>query len=145
MSTTASTGYAYRWAALDRTALLALAAEVLGAQCWSYRASSYWDTHQKPLLTHIDHGASAAIDLDGDFGQAFSKAAELRWRRNDADSYDVLVLTESALPTTNAIPIGSYDTRAAVAGMLHKNGSVQRIEYRTPGRPQVVFVRVCKL
>ncbi len=53
------------------------------------------------------------VNLDGDFGHAYSARAEVRWRRSDG-GYDVLVLTEDRqFVPTGAMPIaGDWRVRA---------------------------------
>lgn len=104
-------GYIYRIAKADADRLKELVRNVVGFPCWTFGGASVWDfdatlkdirLNLRPITT-IDK--SQTLDTRGDFGHAFSEKAEVRWKRIGQDSYDVLILSETAQTIQGAYEI----------------------------------------
>jgi len=92
-----SYGYIYRIARADATQLQLLILTYVGAG-WTFGGAAQWDFDSKrgrenlrPINMFPNEGA---LNLQGDFGHAFNRDAEVRWKRRDNGDYDVLVLSE---------------------------------------------------
>ncbi|MCG8352701.1 MAG: hypothetical protein MI924_33465 [Chloroflexales bacterium] len=95
-------GHVYRIAKADADRLKEIVRDVVSFPCWTFGGASVWDFdtglgdkrfNLRPI-TQID--PNKALDVRGDFGHAFSTEAEVRWKRIGQDSYDVLILSETA-------------------------------------------------
>lgn len=100
MSAPKQTGpvFLYRLARADAARLQALVLHTLGGDGWSFGGASIWDAQvpAAPNLRPIEPlPAGVAPNVAGDFGHAFNPRVEVRWKRVDAHSYDVLVLAET--------------------------------------------------
>lgn len=103
-----SSGYFYRLLTSDAGKIRELAQQMPGLPCQQIRATSLWDLDGLPQLDEVKSCTTAEeIILTGDFGHLFNMRAELRWKRRDDGSYDVLVLTESELVLPGASLIAS--------------------------------------
>ncbi len=98
-------GYLYRIYPADGNRLRTLVRELVGLPCWSFGGAARWDL--TPALEQVNLRAIRKLntvddlDLRGDFGHAFAKPAEIRWKRRTTTSYDVLVLSEQQLIIPN--------------------------------------------
>jgi len=110
MSTEQEQGRLYRCAKADGDTIRRLVGELVGLPCWSFGGAVLWDVEPdkkrdnlRPISAISD---LAKLDLSGDFGHAFSAQAELRWKRRDAQCYDLLLLTERSLSPEQAGQFG---------------------------------------
>jgi hypothetical protein len=98
-----STGYFYRLQTAKPADVRRLAEQILQFPCRQTYATSLWDVTELPTLSKITGCDTAEqIVLAGDFGHLFDARAELRWKRCDDGSYDVLVLSERKLDPPGA-------------------------------------------
>jgi len=108
MSAPLSIGYIYRIAKASATEVQDIVATHVGAG-WTFGGAAQWNLDTKKLrenLRPIDSfTASAHVNVCGDFGHAFSQAAEVRWKRRDDDIYDVLILSETPQNINGAVPL----------------------------------------
>jgi hypothetical protein len=91
-------GYLLRCPHADQTRLRKIITAFLPEECWSFGGALLWDvdsTKGQKNLRAITKGAAAGVDITGDFGHAFAKDSEVRWKRRDDGDYDVLLLTET--------------------------------------------------
>ncbi len=97
-----SNGYIYRVADITADRLREIVTQIVGASGWTFGGASVWDfdatlkdvRQNLRLITPFD--TNQTLDTQGDFGHAFSTKAEVRWKRTGKDSYDVLILSETA-------------------------------------------------
>lgn len=111
-------GYIYRIARADAALVRTLVADIVGSTGWTFGGAALWDldvTQRQSNLRRISSVAGdlgANLDVRGDFGHAFSDAAEVRWKRRDQDVYDVLILSEQERMIENAQPLtGPWTTQ----------------------------------
>jgi hypothetical protein len=140
-------GYVYRVASADEQQLRALIEDHIGNDGWAFGGAAQWDFDAgrgRANLRPIEPFAGAAIiDVEGDFGHAFSANAEVRWKRRD-DAYDVLVLSEKPRTVQGATPLHvphwNSDTRSWEDG----GWTIQRPDKaairQTTGRPSIGYV-----
>jgi hypothetical protein len=127
-------GYVYRVAKANKTQLLALIAAHVDAG-WIFGGAAQWDfeagrgTNNLRQLAKL--AAGAAIELAGDFGHAFSKRAEVRWKRRDDGDYDVLILREDDPPADGAEPLRWWNSA---------EDRWEDYEWRTRSYPQAAIV-----
>lgn len=157
---TEALGYAYRRAPVDGATVLRLAAELLGldalppGQAWGFGGAAQWDFSAKDgrdnLRAVAPLGELGADALKGDFGHLFTRGAEVRWRRLDADSYDLLALREAPLgederERLGLREIGTFATAEVPAadGVLIEEGHARLglVEYRDPATLALRLVR----
>lgn len=128
-------GYLYRAAPLDEAAARALIAEHVfgGAQVFAFDA----DTTELALIAACP--SPAAVPLAREWGQVFSRRAEIRWKRQGA-GYDLLLLVETPLDAPGSFrQLASLDARPAPANAAVQlrgdmGGNVLHyIEYLGPG------------
>ncbi|HEU4322605.1 MAG TPA: hypothetical protein VFS21_05600 [Roseiflexaceae bacterium] len=89
--------FLYRIAPAKATQLRDLLAALFPKGGWAYGGAAIWDAVKQGAanLRPIDQfDAPEAMDVSGDFGQAFNVERELRWKRIDKEHYDLLVLSE---------------------------------------------------
>jgi len=114
MSEQLGSGSVQRIARADARQLQALIARHVVAG-WSFGGAAQWDfvaSQGSKNLRKLDKfAAGAALDLGGDFGQAFSPNAEVRWKRRDDGAYDVLILREEGQAVDDAEPLRWWDSR----------------------------------
>ena len=110
MSAAQEQGHLYRCAQADGTTLRHLVEHLVGMPCFSFGGMILWDVipgkgrdNLRPITKISD---LATLDISGDFGHAFSAQAELRWKRRDAQTYDLLLLTEQPLSAAQASQVG---------------------------------------
>jgi len=107
--------YLYRLAPAGEDQVRALVDQLLGQSGWTFGGASIWDVVQDSDPERLRQNlrairllsAEIPLDVRGDFGHAFNKDVEVRWKRIDAASYDrkridaasydVLVLREQPL------------------------------------------------
>lgn len=101
MSAAQEQGYLYRCAQADGATLRSLVQDLIGLPCWSFSAAILWDVEPDKKSANLRPISKVSdlttLDIRGDFGHAFSQQAELRWKRRDAQTYDLLLLTEAPL------------------------------------------------
>lgn len=93
--------YMYRLAPASAAQVQQLVRQALDGSGWAFGGAAIWDLQgagRENLRPIVSLPADAAPNVSGDFGHAFNKNAEVRWKRIDAASYDVLVLAEQPLP-----------------------------------------------
>ena len=97
-------GYVYRIANADGETLLRVIRAVIALPCWTFGGASVWDfdaakrDNLRPISKIMSATAVTKDHIKGDFGHAFARNAEVRWKRRDAQTYDVLILTEEQSP-----------------------------------------------
>lgn len=103
-------GYLYRLPEADAALLRTTVAEVVGFPCWSFGGASTWEfdpgqgrANLRPLSL-IQR--SDELLVRGDFGHAFATRSEVRWKRRDQTSYDLLILSDAELQLVAAEPLG---------------------------------------
>lgn len=144
--------YVYRVERADAPRLRALIAEHVVGDVWVGGGAAHWDFDphlgKKNLreIVKIPADATPALTdehLKGDFGHAFSRAAELRWKRRDDGDYDVLVLSEAPLAVDGATPLcvprwnsttqawedGGWTIRDAGEALIWLDGDQRAIRY----------------
>lgn len=102
-------GYVYRIPNANSSRLKQVITDIVGKEGWTFGGAILWDfdpDKEQANLQPITSIGTGDINVTGDFGQAFSQQAEIRWKRRDQDSYDVLVLSEQEADITGAIQIG---------------------------------------
>ncbi|EFO79701.1 hypothetical protein OSCT_2386 [Oscillochloris trichoides DG-6] len=128
----------------DAARITELVGQKIGFPCSQVIGQALWfEEEQTPTLSKIEQVPDAtALRLQGDFGHIFGPSIELRWRRINADRYDVLILSDSALDVEGAEPLGAEPLGAewkiehkqlhqqATAHYLAPNGAVQFVSYR---------------
>lgn len=120
-------GYLYRLCPVDPAQLRQLVTDLVGSPGWTFGGASVWDfdlqladrrRNLRPI-TPID--SAQELDVRGDFGHAFSRQAEVRWKRLAQECYDVLVLSETPQTLPNAREIRpetiDHQTRSLVASV----------------------------
>lgn len=101
-------GYLYRCAHADGATLKQLVKDFVAVAppCWSFGGAVLWDVEpakgRENLRPVQEVTEPAALDISGDFGHAFSRQAEIRWKRREDGDYDLLLLTETALTPERA-------------------------------------------
>jgi hypothetical protein len=141
-------GYIYRVAPADKTQLLTLIRDHVGDEGWAFGGAAQWDfdaAHGPANLRPIGSFADAAtINVEGDFGYAFSSDAEVRWKRRDDGAYDVLVLSEKQLTvhgsTPLCVPHWNIQTQSWEDGgwtIHHPDAAAIR---QTSGRPPISYI-----
>lgn len=102
-------GHIYRVASANRTQLHALIKTHVGDQGWTFGGAAQWDFVSNKGQQNLREVASFAdadlVDIEGDFGHAFSVKAEVRWKRRDDGHYDVLVLSEDPQTVQAGAPL----------------------------------------
>lgn len=124
-------GYIYRCTPITAAQLLDLIQQQVGLPCWHFSGAHLW---QAPALTALEY--SAQIDVNRDFGHAFSQQAEVRWKRLADDAYDALILSERALTIPGAKTLASdWEVRAHQQRPLIQSGKRQGLIYYTYHAP----------
>lgn len=124
MTAAKNAGELWRLPHSDAVTLRSLLKAVLPEQCWSFGGALLWDVQttipdKRANLRQIDSTSPDAVDITGDFGHAFAEEAEIRWKRHDDGSYDILVLAEGTLAAVqqfNLTQIIIYPTVVAMRG-----------------------------
>ena len=162
-------GYLYRLPSADVAMLRGLVRDLVTLPCWTFGGAALWDVDlnagRENLRPITEIRAVDELDLRGDFGHAFSEAAEVRWQQRDAGRYDALVLLERPLTaqelgTTGLQAIQQCTAKAASAPIAvilttpHElqqqgirwqltyveyhaaNGAVQLVRYTIRGAPR---------
>ncbi|MFV9504096.1 MAG: hypothetical protein AB4911_05965 [Oscillochloridaceae bacterium umkhey_bin13] len=127
-------GYVYRVCPADPARLRALVNDFVGWPCWSFGGAAQWDfvpTEGQKNLREVTRLANlTALNLDGDFGHAFSPQAEVRWQRRDTLAYDVLILSEQPLVIADAHTLADgWTTQASNARQVRQNGDFPALRY----------------
>lgn len=108
MSAQEGNGYIYRVAKASAAEVQDIVATQV-KQGSTFGGAAQWDLHTKKLrenLRPIDSFAVAArVNVCGDFGHAFNKHIEVRWKRRDDGDYDVLILSETEPSVDGAVPL----------------------------------------
>ncbi len=101
-------GYVYRIARADPSLIQAVIDQHVGSG-WTFSGAAQWDfdptrgrENLQPIEPFVD---GASILVKGDFGHAFSRSTEVRWKRRDDGAYDVLILSEQQLSINGATPL----------------------------------------
>ncbi|OAN47266.1 hypothetical protein A6A03_00530 [Chloroflexus islandicus] len=124
-------GYIYRCAPITAAQLRDLITQQVGLPCWYFSGTHLW---QAPALTALER--SAQIDVNRDFGHAFSQQAEVRWKQLDSDAFDVLILSERALTIPGARTLASaWEVREHPQRPLIQSGKRQQLVYYTYHAP----------
>ncbi|WP_322511244.1 hypothetical protein [Chloroflexus sp.] len=127
-------GYIYRCAPISADQLRKLIEQQVGLPCWHFSGASLW---RQPTLSAIQKlGHKFDVDVNDDFGHAFSNKAEVRWKRIDLDTYDVLILSEQNLSIEGAYSLaGDWEVREHQQRRLIQSGKRERIVYYTYHAP----------
>ena len=130
-----STGVIYRVARANAATLRSIVETAIGMPCWTFGGAALWDLDpakgRENLRAIEPIQAISALDLSGDFGHAFARQAEARWKRIAQDSYDVLILGDTAPAIAGATPLGSeWQTSAPDEMAVLQSG----------GRPPIGFI-----
>ena len=102
-------GYVYRIPNANGVRLKQFIKDIVGQEGWTFGGAALWDfdAYEGPnnlrAVTSIGTGEN---NITGDFGHAFSKQAEVRWKRRSDDSYDVLILSDSEQTIKDATQLG---------------------------------------
>ena len=139
-----STGIVARAPRLEIAQLRALIMMIVRFPCWTVSGTMLWDVEHSPTLRPIRRiDVSEDFTIRGDFGHAFSPRAEIRWKRLDEHSYDVLILSDQQ-PNISGILLleGPWRTqtvtliqnsvgRPAIRGLVYyaPNGASQFVRY----------------
>lgn len=124
-------GYIYRCESVDATTLHALIHQYVGLPCYHLSGTNLWQHPALQPLTHSDQP-----NTDSDFGHAFSDNAEVRWKRLDSNSYDVLILSEQTLNISNAKVLATdWDVREHRLRPIFQSGQRRAITYYTYHAP----------
>jgi len=144
----------------DAATLCRIVADAVGTPCYTFGGSILWDINQdnkadnlRPIKEVHDFTAN---HVRGDFGHAFNSRAEVRWKRLDRNTYDVLILTEQAgLPEgAYQLPVEGMQVRdpnehapkekiaIRLDGPEHDGHQLRCLEY-IAGNGVVLFVRYC--
>lgn len=134
--------------------LRATVAAMVGFPCTSFGGAAAWDFDpqrgRENLRPLREVAAPEELAVSGDFGHAFGAQAEVRWRRCDQDSYDLLILGAAADAPAGARPVGEEGGRwttsepaggailiggdegegVSVVAYHATNGAVQFLSYR---------------
>ena len=112
-----SIGYIYRVANAGAERLRAIIADHVGAGS-TFGGAAQWDfdakQHNKNLRPIVPFSAAAPISVSGDFGHAFNKDIEVRWKRRDDGDYDVLILSEKPHVIDKAQPLRWWNSAQGV-------------------------------
>lgn len=143
-----TSGYLYRIARADAATLRKLVGELVltpPQPAWSFGGAAMWDIDPKGKKEHLRPitllSSADELNLEGDFGHAFSQAAELRWKRIDRDHYDLLVLSERSLSALESdeyrlVPPDQISVRypqnvaIQLEGRRHAGNNLHYVEYR---------------
>jgi hypothetical protein len=112
-----SPGYVYRIAQADDQRLRSVIATHIGAGS-TYGGAAQWDFNSKGgranlrPITHFTN--TATVDISGDFGHAFNRDVEVRWKRRDDGDYDVLILSEQAQMIAGAEPLRQWNSKQKI-------------------------------
>lgn len=140
-------GYLYRVCPADAARLRALLDELMAFPCWIFGGAALWDFEPARGQANLRRPAQiesaetlAEADLSGDFGHCFSATVEVRWKRCDEASYDVLVLSEAPLALAGATNLANgWATGAPQNVRLSDGRSMGAIPYLAPnGAPQLL-------
>lgn len=109
-------GHLYRVCPATEDRIRELVRDYVGESGWSFGGAAAWDFEpergHKNLRALAKFDDATTLDCTGDFGHAFSLRAEVRWKRRDDGSYDVLVLSEQQLTIAGATSLpGTWDAR----------------------------------
>lgn len=131
-----NTGYIYRIADADKDRLGKVIAQIVGDAGWTFGGAALWEfDSQKGCdnLRPIKHFTKPHdVDVRGDFGHAFSKQGEVRWKRRDTDHYDVLILSEQEQGIEGAVRLGdSWETKEKTSLNILQTGDYPSVGYIT--------------
>ncbi|GAB4193385.1 MAG: hypothetical protein OHK0022_08210 [Roseiflexaceae bacterium] len=123
--------FLYRIARADAAQLRDLLATLFPQGGWAYGGAAIWDTRSEvaPLRPIKPFATVAEVEVSGDFGHAFNNNLELRWKRLDSATYDLLVMAEQPQEQLAIEPLPHEqhhltwtkgDTFAALQGAGHK-------------------------
>ncbi len=132
-----TTGYIYRLLDATSDRVRDAVRAYVNIPCWTFGGASLWDVQPdagranlRPITRLED---IALLDVSGDFGHAFSANAEVRWKRLDADSYDVLILSEQPLNIEDARPLTCEDAPWEISrpqkAMILQSGDRPALKY----------------
>jgi hypothetical protein len=128
-----TTGYIYRLFEATGDRVRDAVRAYVNIPCWTFGGASLWDAGRANLrpITRLED--IALLDVSGDFGHAFSANAEVRWKRLDADSYDVLILSEQPLNIEDARPLTCEDAPWEISrpqkAMILQSGDRPALKY----------------
>jgi hypothetical protein len=121
-----STGYLYRIANADPERIRSLVDSTVQFPCGEVRGTLLWNIDTQPQLYSFARVSSAAeLDLRGDLGHIFSAQAEVRWKRRNNGSYDVLLLTEQMQTLEGVTPLGGMWATRAISLQVRLRRNVQ--------------------
>jgi len=107
-------GYVCRIAQADAQRLRSIIATHIGAGS-SFGGAAQWDfdtvrgrDNLRPITRFTD---ATTIELWGDFGHAFNKNSEVRWKRRDDGDYDVLILSDQAQVIADAESLCQWNSK----------------------------------
>jgi len=102
-------GYLYRICPTDSEGIQALVRDHVGQNGWAFGGAAQWDFVSRNGMANLrtiePFTDPAIINVSGDFGHAFSRKAEVRWKRLHESHYDVLILSEHELTIVGAVPL----------------------------------------
>jgi len=108
MSAQEGNGYIYRVAKASAAEVQDIVATQV-KQGSTFGGAAQWDLDTKKLRENLrpiaPFTAAALVNVCGDFGHAFSQAAEVRWKRRDDGAYDVLILSETPQNINGAVSL----------------------------------------
>ena len=143
MSGQLSPGYIWRIAQANTQQVQTVIATHAGAGL-TFGGAAQWDfvsAHGRDNFRPISaFSAAGVVDISGDFGHAFNRTVEVRWKRCDQDVYDVLILSETARIIAGATPLefapgAQWRVRRAMQKIIIQPSSkptVRSIDYRAP-------------
>ncbi|KAB8145985.1 hypothetical protein F8S13_02595 [Chloroflexia bacterium SDU3-3] len=101
------TSYIYRVYPASVAQIRTLITAHVGGQGFWFGGVALWlDGAPAPQLQPVTPFATAdEVVVAGDFGHAFSQSAEVRWKRYDETTYDVLVLCEHPAEVAGGVPL----------------------------------------
>lgn len=146
-------GYMYRVARADKQQLQDVIAMHLGESGWTFGGATQWDfdpyvddkhTHLRDI-TPIVPGEQ--VNIKGDFGHAFNKDIEIRWKRRDDAAYDVLILSETPLSIAGAVELCVRHWDIQTQSWVESEWTTQRPDvaaiHQTAGRPSLLYINYC--
>lgn len=132
-----TTGYIYRLLRATGDRVRDVVRTYVKIPCWTFGGASLWDVRPEEgranlrPITRLEE--VAALDVSGDFGHAFSASAEVRWKRLEDNSYDVLILSEQPLSIQDARPLtcegAPWEISRPQHAMILQSGDRPAIKY----------------